>query len=194
MMGDETSSALWVGISGKGAKYWLQVLAEPREPWRRRCQHRGVRQLNWLPESITATWPASLIRTCGLHLIRGTFRLARHPGLGRSRKRSAADLHPSHRTSSEGTLRRVHRDLGPQVSGDRADVGVRVGRVRAVPAVRPGNPQDRLFRLTPSSRSTPGPVGLFGPVVISRTNKPLPNASTSPCVPSTRPAKAEPYG
>ena len=65
-----------IGPGGEGAKYWLQVLTE--------IKNRGVEDvcivvcdgLKGLPESITATWSASLIQTCVLHLIRGTFRLA----------------------------------------------------------------------------------------------------------------------
>ena len=74
--GERDILGLWVGTGGEGAKYWLQVLTE--------IKNRGVEDvcivvcdgLKGLPESITATWPASLIQTCVLHLIRGTFRLA----------------------------------------------------------------------------------------------------------------------
>jgi putative transposase len=74
--GERDILGLWVGTGGEGAKYWLQVLTE--------IKNRGVEDvcivvcdgLKGLPESITTTWPAALIQTCVLHLIRGTFRLA----------------------------------------------------------------------------------------------------------------------
>ena len=74
--GERDILGLWVGTGGEGANYWLQVLTEIKD--------RNVEDvcivvcdgLKGLPESIGATWPASLIETCVLHLIRGAFRLA----------------------------------------------------------------------------------------------------------------------
>ena len=67
---------LWVGQGGEGAKYWAGVLTEVR--------NRGVEDvcivvcdgLKGLPEAIASVWPAALVQTCILHLIRHTFRLA----------------------------------------------------------------------------------------------------------------------
>jgi putative transposase len=74
--GERDILGLWMGDGGEGAKFWHQVLAE--------IKHRGVNDvcivccdgLRGLPESISSTWPAAIIQTCVLHLIRNTFRYA----------------------------------------------------------------------------------------------------------------------
>jgi hypothetical protein len=68
---------LWVGhSSGESAKFWLSVLAE--------LQTRGVNDvcilccdgLTGLPDAVTATWPATIVQTCVVHLIRASLRYA----------------------------------------------------------------------------------------------------------------------
>lgn len=65
---------LWVGDGGEGAKYWLQVLTE--------IKNRGVRDvlmlvcdgLTGLPDAVNTVWPATIVQTCVVHLLRGSFR------------------------------------------------------------------------------------------------------------------------
>lgn len=67
---------LWAGTGGEGAKFWLSVLTDLR--------NRGVVDvfflicdgLKGLPEVVEHTWPAAIVQTCIVHLIRNTFRLA----------------------------------------------------------------------------------------------------------------------
>lgn len=67
---------IWPSPGGEGAKFWLGVLTELR--------NRGVADvcivvcdgLKGLPDAISATWPAAIVQTCVLHLIRNTFRYA----------------------------------------------------------------------------------------------------------------------
>ena len=68
---------LWVGKGGgESAKFWLSVLAELR--------NRGVADvcilccdgLKGLPDAVTATWPATIVQTCVVHLIRASLRYA----------------------------------------------------------------------------------------------------------------------
>lgn len=67
---------LWVGDGGEGAKYWLQVLTE--------IKNRGVRDvlmlvcdgLTGLPDAVNTVWPATIVQTCVVHLLRGSFRYA----------------------------------------------------------------------------------------------------------------------
>jgi putative transposase len=64
---------IWVQ-SAEGAKFWLGVLAELR--------NRGVRDvliaccdgLEGLPEAIETVWPATVVQTCVVHLIRAAMR------------------------------------------------------------------------------------------------------------------------
>ena len=65
---------LWIGKDGEGAKYWMNVLAELR--------NRGVAEvcfvccdgLRGLPEAINTVWPAAIVQTCIVHLIRSSMR------------------------------------------------------------------------------------------------------------------------
>jgi putative transposase len=65
---------LWIGKDGEGAKYWMNLLAELR--------NRGVSQvcfvctdgLSGMPEAITTIWPAAIVQTCIVHLIRASMR------------------------------------------------------------------------------------------------------------------------
>jgi transposase-like protein len=67
---------IWASPGAEGAKFWLGVLTELR--------NRGVTDscivvcdgLKGLPDAIAATWPAAIVQTCVLHLIRNTFRFA----------------------------------------------------------------------------------------------------------------------
>jgi putative transposase len=74
--GERDILGLWVGDGGEGPKYWHQVLSE--------ILNRGTVDvcivvcdgLRGLPEAIADVWPAALVQTCVLHLIRNSFRYA----------------------------------------------------------------------------------------------------------------------
>jgi putative transposase len=68
---------MWFGDGdGESAKYWMAVLTELR--------NRGVSDvfflvcdgLKGLPASVNAVWPATIVQTCLIHLIRNSFRFA----------------------------------------------------------------------------------------------------------------------
>jgi putative transposase len=68
---------MWVGAStGESAKFWLSVLSE--------LKARGVADvcivccdgLTGLPDAISVTWPAAVVQTCVVHLIRASLRYA----------------------------------------------------------------------------------------------------------------------
>ena len=67
---------LWAGDGGEGAKYWLRVFTELR--------NRGVADLlmlvadglKGLPEAVAEVWPATVVQTCVVHLLRNSFRYA----------------------------------------------------------------------------------------------------------------------
>jgi putative transposase len=67
---------LWAGTGGEGAKFWMSVLTD--------LKNRGIRDvffavcdgLKGLPEVVGNVWPAAIVQTCIIHLIRNTFRLA----------------------------------------------------------------------------------------------------------------------
>ena len=99
--GNATSWGLWAGDGGEGAKYWLSVLTE--------IKNRGTADvcivvcdgLKGLPEAINTVWPAAVIQTCVIHLIRNTFRYA-------SRKywdQMARDLRPVYTAPTEAAAK-----------------------------------------------------------------------------------------
>ncbi|BAX97820.1 IS256 family transposase [Mycobacteroides stephanolepidis] len=99
--GERDILGLWAGDGGEGAKYWLAVLTE--------IKNRGTADvcivvcdgLKGLPESINTVWPAAVIQTCVIHLIRNTFRYA-------SRKywdEMARDLRPVYTAATEAAAK-----------------------------------------------------------------------------------------
>jgi transposase-like protein len=74
--GERNVLGLWAGDGGEGAKFWLGVLTE--------IKNRGVDDvcilvcdgLKGLPESVTTAWPAAVVQTWVIHLVRNTFRYA----------------------------------------------------------------------------------------------------------------------
>jgi putative transposase len=74
--GDKDILGLWAGSGGEGAKFWMSVLTDIR--------NRGVKDtffvvcdgLKGLPEVVGNVWPAAIVQTCIIHLIRNTFRLS----------------------------------------------------------------------------------------------------------------------
>src|ERR1700760_96056 len=76
LAGEKDVLGLWAGSGGEGAKFWMSVLTDLR--------NRGIRDvffvvcdgLKGLPEVVGNAWPAAIVQTCVVHLIRGTFHLA----------------------------------------------------------------------------------------------------------------------
>jgi putative transposase len=73
--GERDILGLWAGTGGEGAKFWMSVLTDLR--------NRGVKDvfflvcdgLKGLPDVVANVWPAAIVQTCIIHLIRNTFRL-----------------------------------------------------------------------------------------------------------------------
>src|SRR3954464_1598983 len=72
LAGERDILGLWAGTGGEGAKFWMSVLTDLR--------NRGVRDvfflvcdgLKGLPEVVSNVWPAAVVQTCIIHLIRNT--------------------------------------------------------------------------------------------------------------------------
>jgi transposase-like protein len=99
--GGEDVLGLWAGDGGEGAKYWLRVLTELR--------NRGAAEacivvcdgLKGLPEAIGEVWPAAIVQTCLIHLLRNSFRYASRADWGQISK----DLKPVYTAVSEQAAR-----------------------------------------------------------------------------------------
>jgi putative transposase len=134
---------LWAG--GEGAEHWLHVLTE--------LKNRGVNDvlmvvcdgLTGLPEGDQQRVAADGHPDLGGAPAGQQLPLRQAPALGRHRQSAAPDLHRTHRSLGAGTVLRAHRNLGHPVVGDRAAVGDRVGRVRAVLGLRRRDPQGHLL-------------------------------------------------
>ena len=87
---------IWVQAS-EGAKFWAGVCAQ--------LANRGVRDvlivccdgLTGFPEAIEATWPAAMVQTCVVHLIRASMRFVSYS----DRKAVAAGLRPIYTAPDE---------------------------------------------------------------------------------------------
>jgi transposase-like protein len=74
--GNRDILGLWAGDGGEGAKYWQHVLTE--------IKNRGVEDvlmlvcdgLKGLPDAVGNVWSRTIVQTCVVHLIRGSFRYA----------------------------------------------------------------------------------------------------------------------
>ncbi len=144
MDGERDVLGLWAGEhgDGEGAKFWLRVCSE--------IKNRGTRDvlmvvcdgLKGLPDSVNAVWEKTIVQTCIVHLLRNSFRYA----WKRDWAQIAKDLKPVYTAASEAEaldrFAEFSGKMGEALPGYHPALGERVGRVRAVPAVRPGN-QDR---------------------------------------------------
>ncbi len=99
---------LWAGTGGgESAKFWLQVLSE--------LKNRGVEDvffvvcdgLKGLPDSVGSAYPAAIVQTCIIHLIRNTFRYASKKYWGQI----AADLKPIYSAPSADAAWRAFEEF-----------------------------------------------------------------------------------
>lgn len=87
---------IWIQQS-EGAKFWHGVLTELRN---RGCRHAlfvCCDGLTGLPESIAAVWPAAVVQTCVVHLLRSCMRYASYT----DRRKMAAALRPIYTAPTE---------------------------------------------------------------------------------------------
>lgn len=76
LSGGKDILGLWAGTGGEGAKFWMSVLTD--------IKNRGVTDtffvvcdgLKGLPDVVGNVWPAAIVQTCVVHLLRNTFHLA----------------------------------------------------------------------------------------------------------------------
>ena len=168
---------------GRGRRRGRQVLAaradRAEEPRRGRRADGGLRRADRAcPRRSTPVWPRAVVQTCVVHLLRNSFRYA-----GRQHWDAIAKaLRPVYTAPTEAAAQERFGEFaeawGEQVPGDRAAVGERLGRVRAVPGLRRRDPPGRSARPTRSRASTPGSAGRSRPAATSPTSRPPSNAST----------------
>jgi hypothetical protein len=83
---------LWAGDGGEGAKHWVHILTE--------IKNRGVGDvlmlvrdgLKGLPDAVETIWPATIVQTCVVNLLRNSFRYAARPASPFSKQLSGCCL------------------------------------------------------------------------------------------------------
>ncbi|SCK09673.1 Transposase (or an inactivated derivative) [Streptomyces sp. WMMB 322] len=150
---------IWAGDGGEGAKYWLQVFTE--------IKNRGVEDilmlvcdgLKGLPEDVETVWSATIVQTCIIHLLRNSFRYASRADWDKISKA----LRPVYTAPTEeaATTRfgEFSETWGTEVPGDHQIVEALLGRVRALPRLRRGDPQGHLLDQRDRVRQCPHPQG-----------------------------------
>lgn len=91
----------------EGAKFWHGVLTELRNRGCRDALFVCCDGLTGLPESITAVWPAAIIQTCVVHLLRASMRYASYT----DRKKMAAALRPIYTAATEEAAKLALEDF-----------------------------------------------------------------------------------
>ena len=76
LAGEKDILGLWAGTGGEGAKFWLAVLTDLRNSGVGTCSSWSATASRACPEVVENAWPAAIVQTCIIHLIRNTFRLA----------------------------------------------------------------------------------------------------------------------
>src|SRR5262249_9468995 len=121
----------------EGAKFWMQVLSELKQ--------RGVQDiliccvdgLKGFPEAIEAIYPAAVVQTCLVHLIRHSLKYVAQARARAGRPRPEADLHPRRRGRRPGRARGVRRHVGGPLPGEHAGLAERLGVRDVVPGLPP---------------------------------------------------------
>ena len=113
-------------------------LVGDQEPRCAGCVHAGCDGLKGLPDAVSTVWEKTIVQTCIVHLLRNSFKYASKRDWA-NRERSQARLHRGVRSGSAGQVRRFLREVGETLPGYYTAVGERVGGVRTIPGLRPGN-------------------------------------------------------
>jgi putative transposase len=87
---------IWIQQT-EGAKFWHGVLAELRNRGCRDALFVCCDGLTGLPESIAAVWPAAVVQTCVVHLLRASMRYASYT----DRRAMAKALRPIYTAATE---------------------------------------------------------------------------------------------
>ncbi|SOX51727.1 transposase, partial [Mycobacterium ahvazicum] len=100
---------IWIQQS-EGAKVWHGVLTELRNRGCRDALFGCCDGLSGLPESIAAVWPAAVIQTCVVHLLRSSMRYASYT----ERRKMAAAMRPIYTAPTEEAAKLALEDFRAQ--------------------------------------------------------------------------------
>ena len=100
---------IWIQQS-EGAKFWHGVLTELRNRGCRDALFVCCDGLSGLPESISAVWPAAIVQTCVVHLLRASMRYASYT----DRRKMAQALRPIYTAPTEEAAKLALEDFRAQ--------------------------------------------------------------------------------
>ncbi len=148
---------LWAGEGGEGAKYWHHVLTE--------IKNRGAKDvcivvcdgLSGLADAVSSVWPQAIVQTSCDPPVAQQLPLRQPQGLAGDRPGPQAHLHGADRGGRPGPAGGLLGGLGGQVPGHRQVVGERLGRVRAVPQLRPRDPHGDIYHERDREHQRPDP-------------------------------------
>lgn len=100
---------IWIQQT-EGAKFWHGVLTELRNRGCRDALFVCCDGLSGLPESIGAVWPAAVVQTCVVHLLRSAMRYASYT----DRRKMAAALRPIYTAPTEQAAKLALEDFRTQ--------------------------------------------------------------------------------
>jgi putative transposase len=155
---------IWIQQT-EGAKFWRGVLTELRNRGYRDALFVCCDGLTGLPESI-AVWPAAVIQTCVVHLLRSCMRYSSYS----DRKKMAAALRPiytaPHRGGRQTRTRGIPRRMAHQIPRCGGGLGPRLGRVRAVSGVPARDPPHHLHHQCDRVAELPAAQGHQGTGIV----------------------------
>ena len=135
---------LWIEQT-EGARFWFAVMNELKARGLQAVLIAVVDGLKGFPEAIESVYPDAVVQTCVVHLIRHSLAYASW----KERKALAAALKGVYQGADGGrdgecAGRLRGRPLGPQVSGDPAQLGIGVGSRDSVLRVLGADPSGVL--------------------------------------------------
>jgi transposase-like protein len=150
------------GSGGEGAKFWMSVLTDLRNRRVRDVFFLVCDGLKGLPEVVSNVWPATIVQTCIIHLIRNTFRLTSRRYWDELKR----DIRPIYTAVNAAAARAAFdegREVGWSLPGRRAALGQRLGGVHPLPGLRPRDPPSHLLHQRDRVAERPLPPGDQGP-------------------------------
>jgi putative transposase len=158
----------------EGAKFWSGVLTELRNRGLRDALFVCCDGLTGLPGAVNAVWPAAVVQTCVVHLIRASMRYV-------SWKDRKAMVHRPHRAGRRAGFQRLQGRVEHPGGRRSRGLGAGLGGVHPVPGLRSGDPQGHLHHEPDRVDQLPAPEGDQGTRLVphrrGRDEDPLPRVA-----------------
>ncbi|GAB0105828.1 hypothetical protein JMUB6875_48100 [Nocardia sp. JMUB6875] len=132
--GNATFSGLWAGDGGEGAKFRLEVLTEIKNRCVADVYIAVCAGLKGLPDAINTVWDRTICADCVIYLLHNIFRYAAHQYWDET-GRGLKPVYTTATAAASSSVRRVRRQMGRPLPGNRQTMGERLDRIRIVPGL-----------------------------------------------------------